>query len=106
MTNPNQLPEQLARDRIDEMLRCAGWIVQSKKQVNLSAGLGVVVREYQTEVGPVAYALFVDQKAVGVIEAKKEDEGHRLTTVEEQSTGCATAKLKFLMRSISCFGLM
>lgn len=76
MTNPNQNPEQLARDRIDEMLRCAGWIVQSKKLVNLAAGLGVVVREYLTDVGPVDNALFVDRKAVGVIEAKKEDEGH------------------------------
>ncbi|MCF8278267.1 MAG: DEAD/DEAH box helicase family protein [Flavobacteriales bacterium] len=78
------------------MLRCAGWVVQSKKQVNLAAGLGVVVREYQTDVGPVDYALFVDRKAVGVIEAKKEDEGHRMTTVEEQSTGYAKAKLKYL----------
>lgn len=95
-TTLNQNPEQLARDRIDEMLVKAGWIVQSKKQVNLAAGLGVVVREYQTDVGPVDYALFVDRKAVGVIEAKKEDEGHRLTTVEEQSTGYAKAKLKYL----------
>jgi len=96
VTNPNQNPEQKARDRIDAMLRIAGWVVQSKKQVNLAAGLGVAVREYQTDVGPVDYALFVDRKPVGVIEAKKEDEGHRLTTVEEQSTGYATAKLKYL----------
>lgn len=96
MTNPNQNPEQKARDRIDDMLRASGWSVQSIKHVNLAASLGVAVREYQTDVGPVDYALFVDRKAVGVIEAKKEDEGHRLTLVEEQSTGYAKAKLKYL----------
>jgi type I restriction enzyme R subunit len=46
-----------------------------KRQVNLSAGIGVAVREYQTETGPADYILFVDKKPVGVIEAKREDEG-------------------------------
>lgn len=40
--------------------------------------------------------MFVDQKPVGVIEAKKEEEGHRLTTVEDQSIGYAASKLKYL----------
>ena len=31
------------------------------------------------------YVLFVDKKAVGVIEAKPEDWGHKITTVEYQS---------------------
>ncbi|MBI1287916.1 MAG: DEAD/DEAH box helicase [Flavobacteriales bacterium] len=96
MTAPNQNPEQKARDRIDQMLVDAGWVVQSKNEVNLAANLGVAVREYQTEVGPVDYALFVDRKPVGVIEAKKEDEGQKLTTVEEQSVGYASSKLKYL----------
>lgn len=92
----NQNPEQIARDKIDEMLRDAGWLVQSKKKVDLSAGKGVAVREYQTDVGPADYVLFVDRKPVGIIEAKREDEGHRLTVVEDQSKGYATAKLKYL----------
>lgn len=96
MPNPNQNPEQKARDRIDQMLVDAGWVVQSKHEVNLAANLGVAVREYQTEVGPVDYALFVDRKPVGVIEAKKEEEGQKLTTVEEQSVGYASSKLKYL----------
>ncbi|WP_179019038.1 type I restriction endonuclease subunit R [Winogradskyella forsetii] len=92
----NQNPEQLARDKIDTMLREAGWLVQSKKKVDLSAGKGVAVREYQTDVGPADYVLFVNRKPVGIKEAKREDEGHRLTVVEEQSSNYANAKLKYL----------
>lgn len=92
----NQNPEQLARDRIDQMLMDAGWVIQSKSDVNLAANKGVAVREYQTDVGPADYVLFVDRKPVGIIEAKREDEGHRLTVVEEQSSDYANAKLKYL----------
>lgn len=92
----NQNPEQIARDNIDKMLRDAGWAIQSKSTVNLAAAKGVAVREYQTDIGPADYVLFVDRKPVGVIEAKKEDEGHRLTVVEEQSSDYAKAKLKYL----------
>ena len=81
----NQNPEQIARDKIDQMLSEAGWVVQCKKKINLSANQGVAVREYQTDVGPADYVLFVDRKPVGIIEAKREEEGHRLTTVEDQS---------------------
>ena len=38
-------PEQEARELIDEQLREAGWVVQDRKQLNLGAGIGVVVRE-------------------------------------------------------------
>ena len=55
--------------------------------------LGVAVREYPTSVGPADYALFVDRQAVGVIEAKPDSWGHKITTVEEQSAGYAAAKL-------------
>lgn len=94
--NINQNPEQIARDRIDQMLVDAEWIVQSKSKVDLSANQGVAVREYQTDVGPADYVLFVDRKPVGIIEAKREEEGHRLTVVEEQSSEYANAKLKYL----------
>ena len=71
LKNLNQTPEQLARDKIDAMLIASGWIIQSKNEINLAAGLGVAVREYQTDVGPADYVLFVDRKPVGVIEAKR-----------------------------------
>ncbi|HEX7868636.1 MAG TPA: DEAD/DEAH box helicase family protein, partial [Chryseobacterium sp.] len=92
----NQNPEQIARDNIDKQLLLCGWVVQGKKQINLSAGNGVAIREYQTETGPADYILFVDKKPVGVIEAKREDEGLKLTVVEEQSAEYATSKLKYL----------
>lgn len=92
----NQNPEQNARDTIDALLKQAGWVVQSAKKIDLNSGLGQAVREYQTDVGPADYVLFVDKKAVGVIEAKKEDLGHKITEVETQTAGYAAAKLKWV----------
>lgn len=92
----NQNPEQIARDKIDKMLIDAEWVVQSKNKVDLSANKGVAVREYNTNIGPADYVLFVEKNPVGIIEAKREDEGHRLLVAEEQSTGYAEAKLKYL----------
>lgn len=92
----NQNPEQKARDNIDKLLLQAGWTIQDKHQINLDAGIGQAVREYQTDTGPTDYLLFVDRKPVGVIEAKAENQGHKLTTVEEQTAGYAGAKLKWV----------
>jgi type I restriction enzyme, R subunit len=96
VTQPNQNPEQIARDQIDKRLTEAGWFVQDKRAVDFSAGLGVAIREYQTDIGPADYVLFVAEKAVGVIEAKPNDWGHKITTVEDQSGGYAAAKLKWV----------
>lgn len=100
----NQDPEQIARDNIDKQLIACGWVIQDKDKINLNArlpdgqaALGVVVRYYLTQDGKETdYVLFIDKKAVGVIEAKREEEGHRLTTVEEQSNEYANSKLKYL----------
>ena len=93
---PNQNPEQIARDRIDEQLINSGWVIQSKSKINLQAGIGVAVREYLTDVGPADYVLFVEGKPVGIIEAKREEEGHKLTVHEDQAEDYSTAKLKYL----------
>lgn len=95
-TDKNQNPEQIARDKIDKMLIEAGWIVQSKNEVDLGAGRGVALREYQAETKFADYVLFVDKNPVGIIEAKKEDEGHKLTVAEDQASEYAKAKLKYL----------
>lgn len=92
----NQNPEQIARDNIDKQLTACGWIIQSIKQVNLNAGLGIAVKEYITDVGPVDYLLFVEGKPCGVIEAKREEEGHRINVHENQGEEYAHAKLKHL----------
>jgi type I restriction enzyme, R subunit len=92
----NQNPEQIARDNIDKQLTACGWVIQSIKQINLNAGTGVAVKEYLTDVGPADYVLFVDGKPCGVIEAKREEEGHRMTVHEGQGEDYANAKLKHL----------
>ncbi len=95
----NQTPEQLARDNIDNLLKQSGWVIQSKNNINLNDGLGQAIREYQTDVGYADYILFVNKIAVGVIEAKKEGDGYKLTVVEEQTKGYATSKLKWINNS-------
>jgi len=97
----NQNPEQEARDNIDKMLDDAGWSVQSKEQINLSASVGVAVKEYQTDSGPADYVLFVNRNPVGILEAKKEEEGVRLKVAEDQSSKYAQSTLKYNLNSES-----
>ncbi|MEK6599949.1 MAG: DEAD/DEAH box helicase family protein, partial [Deltaproteobacteria bacterium] len=92
----NQTPEQIARDNIDKQLMACGWIIQDIKHINLNAGIGVAVKEYLTDVGPADYVLFVEGKPCGVIEAKREEEGHRISVHEGQGEEYAKAKLKHL----------
>jgi len=92
----NQTPEQLARDEIDRQLIACGWIIQDKSAINLAAGMGVAVREYQTDVGSADYVLFVNKKPIGIIEAKREEEAVHFSVHEDQSEGYASAKLKYL----------
>ncbi len=77
--------EQRARVLIDRQLTDAGWNVQDRKDLNLFAGQGVAVREtiMKPGHGRADYLLYVDQRAVGVIEAKPE--GTPLSGVEWQS---------------------
>lgn len=82
----NYLPrEARARVEIDRQLSAAGWSVQSKDALNLSASPGVAVREFTLEPphGRVDYLLFLDGQPAGVIEAKPE--GTTLVEVEHQS---------------------
>jgi type I restriction enzyme R subunit len=66
--------------------------VQSKKDLDFSVRIGIAVRKYQTNIERIDYVLFVNRKYLGLIEAKREDEGYRLTVVEEQSKEYANAK--------------
>ena len=98
MSKANQTPEQVARDRIDDKLAKAGWLVQDNKNIDFSASPGIAVREYQTDIGPADYILFVDRKPIGVVEAKPDHWGQKLTTAEQQSGSYAAAKLKWLSK--------
>lgn len=78
-------PEQKARESIDRRLVQAGWVIQDYRQLNPMASFGVAVREFPTSSGPVDYALFVDGKPVGIVEAKRDDNAEGLTEAEGQS---------------------
>lgn len=79
-------PEEKARLEIDKELIQAGWLIQDRADFNRNAALGVAVREFLMQNNKEAdYLLFVDGKACGVIEAKKE--GVSLSGVENQSMG-------------------
>jgi len=81
--------EQRARVLIDHQLTAAGWSVQSRPHVNLSQP-GVALREVILSAGHgrADYVLYVDRRAVGVIEAKPV--GTTLSGVEWQSARYAT----------------
>jgi type I restriction enzyme, R subunit len=77
-------PEQEARQKIDQLLEAAGWVVQDVKAANIHAGRGVALREFPLPgYGFADYLLYVDGRAAGVIEAKKV--GVTLTGVEIQA---------------------
>ena len=78
-------PEQEARVEIDKLLASAGWQVMDAAQANIHAVRGVAIREFPLAQGHgfADYLLYVDGKAAGVIEAKKQ--GATLTGVEVQS---------------------
>ncbi|MGE0348501.1 DEAD/DEAH box helicase family protein [Hydrogenophaga sp.] len=78
-------PEARARQTIDALLNAAGWHFCDVAHANLRAGTGVAIREFPLNAGHgfADYLLYVNGKACGVIEAKKE--GSTLSGVEVQS---------------------
>ena len=76
-------PEEKARQNIDQLLTAAGWTIQNRENMDLSESQGIAVSEFPMTYGTPDYLLFVDKKAVGVIEAKPE--GTTLSGVSEQT---------------------
>lgn len=64
-------PEVRARENIDGMLEAAGWSVQNLDDYDFSYP-GVAIREFSVGRDAADYLLFIDGKAVGVVEAKPE----------------------------------
>ena len=91
MSDPARQPEAQARQRIDALLEQAGWAVQDRSAVNLSAAEGVAVRELPSAGGEADYGLFLGRQLVGVIEAKKL--GATLGGVEAQTLAYASETL-------------
>jgi len=79
-----ETPEQKARREIDADLTAAGWLVQDRDDLDLTAGRGIAVREFPMKpgFGFADYLLYLDRKAIGAVEAKAEG---TLTGVEAQS---------------------
>jgi type I restriction enzyme R subunit len=78
-------PEAKARHNIDALLQAGGWYVCDMAQANIHASRDVAIRKFPLNLGYgfADYLLYIDGKAAGVIEAKKE--GATLTDVEVQS---------------------
>lgn len=101
-------PEELARQQIDTLLQQRGWIIQNYKQLDLSAGRGIALREVRLKQGCCDYLLLIDRKPVFIIEAKKA--GVTISSVADRSgrysenlpdflRGTLTGKLPFLYES-------
>ncbi len=70
-------PEDKARhELINPALKKAGWTIQHFKTANIHSAKGVAVEFFRMGkgVGEADYVLFINGKAVGIIEAKKEGE--------------------------------
>ena len=77
-------PEEHARETIDKLLSRAGWVVCDPDKANIHT-VGVAIREFPLKSGHgfADYLLYVNGKAAGIVEAKKE--GVTLIGVETQS---------------------
>lgn len=91
-----ELDEATTRVLIDEHLRASGWVVDSNVLRHANGtrpeiGKAMAIAEWPTETGPVDYALFIDCRCVGVIEAKREvkDVPGRLGQAKRYATGIA-----------------
>jgi type I site-specific restriction endonuclease len=95
-------PEARARQTIDALLMQAGWHVCNMIDANIYAARCVALRELprNTGFGFADYLRYIDGRAAGVIEAKKE--GATLTGVEVQSARYVPGQLASLP---ACLGL-
>ncbi|MBC8871553.1 MAG: hypothetical protein H8E44_19180 [Planctomycetes bacterium] len=63
-------PEEKARQEIDRQLELCGWAVQDYQALNISAALGVAVREFPLSTGKADYLLYAGGKAIGAVEGR------------------------------------
>lgn len=83
-------PEEVARIYIDQMFEEAGWNVVSRDDFTISVA-AVAVREGMMKGGLEAdYLLFIDGKAIGVLEAKAEHITIDCDKVRKQAEGYTT----------------
>src|SRR5688572_20623966 len=84
--------------RIDPKLESLGWrVVPFDPQRSLDGLEDCAIEEFPTENGPADYALCLDSRIVGVVEAKKLTLGPQnvLTQAERYSRGCTSSLLNY-----------
>ena len=84
--------------RIDPRLRALGWqVVRFDPARHLSSYTRHAVEEYPTGDGPADYALFVDGRVLGIVEAKKVSLGPQnvLSQAERYSRGATANPFDF-----------
>jgi type I restriction enzyme, R subunit len=71
-------PEDKARENIDRLLTQAGWAVRNQSDTNILAYRGVPIRNFTLKPGLrfADYPLYVDGRAVGVVEKFAEDDSN------------------------------
>ena len=67
------LPEEKARVKIDKSLNAAGWTVVSRDEFTSTINAQAVKENLMKGNLEADYILYIDGKAIGVIEAKRED---------------------------------
>lgn len=91
--------ELLTRKRlIDPRLKAVGWnVVPFSSNLDVASGVPLAIEEYPTDNGPADYALCVDGRIVGIVEAKKLTLGPQnvLTQAERYSRGATDNPFNF-----------
>lgn len=86
---------QVRQEKIDPMLKEAGWTLQRFANINLAASNEIAVAEVQTKTGKeVDYALFLDGVPVGIIEVKAGKYSDDLNKAEDQNDNYIAQGLK------------
>ena len=90
------LPEQLARIKIDSQLKEAGWEIVSRDEYvpNLAQAVKEALMSGSTESD---YLLFVDNKAIAVVEAKREESTLGEIVAEQAENYARTARSMYGM---------
>lgn len=84
----SQLPEQKAREKIDKQLRKAGWNIVNRDEyipdLSLAVREGLMAGNTESD-----YLLFIDNKAIAVVEAKREENELGLEVERQAEWYCA-----------------
>jgi type I restriction enzyme, R subunit len=68
-------PEEKARKEIDHWLQAAGWLVQDVPDLNLSAAVGIAIREFPLSYGTADYLIYDELFQPGHLLAQRRQPG-------------------------------